>query len=95
MAEGYSRKLGQNESALLYVITEAAGRPPKSPFVHGDQHEFQRSAGSWVAELSTECREACFDVIAHLDKFRTEPQGRPDTRQFLEVYGPGPPPRGD
>lgn len=76
ISEQYSSNLGENGYALLNVITDIASRPPKSPFVRREQHSLQRSAGSWLADFSSECRKPGFDFTAYIAGLQHGPSGR-------------------
>ncbi|MYC65432.1 MAG: hypothetical protein F4X12_03770 [Acidobacteriia bacterium] len=74
ISERYSSDLGENGNALLNVIADVASRPPKSPFVRREQHSLQRSAGSWLAAFSAECRKPDFGVEDYVQGLQGERQ---------------------
>lgn len=81
ISEQYSSDLGENGYALLNAITDVASRPPKSPFVRREQHSLQRSAGSWLAAFSAECRKPDFEVEEYVRGLQEERQSLSSVRR--------------
>lgn len=81
ISEQYSSDLGENGYALLNVITDVASKPPKSPFVRREQQGLQRSAGSWLADFSAECRKPGFAVKDYLQELQAGRQSQPSVRR--------------
>jgi hypothetical protein len=68
LSDRYAREVGENAYAVFNAITEFASHPPYNGYVHRERNSFQRLAGSWLNDFSTQCRQSGFTIANYLDK---------------------------
>jgi hypothetical protein len=68
LSDRYAREVGENAYAVFNAITEFASHPPANRCVHRERNSFQRLAGSWLNNFSTQCRQSGFTIANYLEE---------------------------
>jgi hypothetical protein len=64
----YATELGENAYAVFNSVTEFASHPPENRCVYRERHSFQRRAGAWVTQYTSECSQPGFSLQQHIEK---------------------------
>lgn len=72
MCDRYAVDLGENAYAVFNAITEFASHPPENRCVFRDRHSFQRRAGYWLTDFTSESSLPEFDLQRHIEKIVKE-----------------------